>query len=260
MNKQKEQVIVFDGEDKFIAPRKRFYDASKERPESDALSTKEGDLFKAYMRNQATPVVIPSPDEPDFCTKIQSFLKTRCNGKATPEQLMQAYQLFQDNCVEKPEEKSVEGERRPAVAEPVTADLTFPDWNVLSCDEIRSEITRLEQFLMVSRLQPEARAQYNAAIDNGRAALQEKCPINPPALPDMPPPPPTGGGVATPPPQVGAGVNPLGVSLSTPTLGQPPRSASAPSAGQEPAKKGTNWLLWVILGGAALYLLTRKKD
>ena len=244
MNKKKETVIVFDGEDKFIAPRKRFYDASKERPESDSLSTKEGDLFKAYMRNKEIPVVIPSPEEPDFCGKIQLFIKTRCDGKATSEQLMQAYQLFQDNCVEKPKEKSIQGDDAP------TPQVTFPDWNVLNCEEIRTEITKLQQMLMVSRLLPDVRAQYEAAIDRGTAAMQEKCTMNPPALPDVPP---TGGGTGTttPPAPTGGAVTPLGVSLSTPTLGKPPKSAAAPSEAAEPPKKGTNWLLWVIQIGRA---------
>jgi hypothetical protein len=47
-------------------------------------------------------------------------------------------------------------------------------------------------------------------------------------------------------------------------LGKPPAKAGGASAGgggeekKEP-KKGTNWLLWLLIGGTALYFVTRKK-
>ena len=202
----REKVVVFDGEDKFIAPKSRTYNKKigksefvgvVESPEGDKapVTTIDGDAFNDYMRRKNLTAVLPSPSEPDFCAKAQEFIQTNGDGIATPEQIMQAYQLFQDNCVEKPKEvKPVESDSPPPVK-----------------------------------------------------PAEEEPPKAPPALGSMP-----------------TSLSPLGVSLSSPTLGKPPVKAGGASGGgggeeKEEPKKGTNWLLWLLLGGTALYFVTRKK-
>ena len=123
----REKVVVFDGEDKFIAPKSRTYNKKigksefvgvVESPEGDKapVTTIDGDAFNDYMRRKNLTAVLPSPSEPDFCAKAQEFIQTNGDGIATPEQIMQAYQLFQDNCVEKPKEvKPVESDSPPPV-------------------------------------------------------------------------------------------------------------------------------------------------
>jgi hypothetical protein len=202
----REKVVIFDGEDKFIAPKSRTYNKKigksefvgvVESPEGDKapISTIDGDAFNDYMRRKNLPAVMPSPSEPDFCAKAQAFIQSNGDGKATPDQIMQVYQLFQDNCVEKPKE-----------GKPVDSDSPPP------------------------------------------APPQEEEPVKaPPALGSMP-----------------TTSIPLGVSLTSPTLGKPPVKAGGASAGgggeeKEEPKKGTNWLLWLLIGGTALYFVTRKK-
>lgn len=244
---RKERVVVFDGEDKFIMPRTKIYDraAGIAYDASAAGETKDGVAFKEYMLKRESVVTLPSPSDADFCAKIRDFISTNGEGKATPDNIMQAYQLFQDNCVEKP--------APPTQAEQPTTDVVFPDWQSLDCETIESEIRRLENELAVIRTTPEARARYENAVAAGKAEKERKCMRNPPALgvgdTPLPPPPP---------------LLPTGVSLSTPTLGQPPKPKGGAAAGggekQPEPKKGSNWLIWVLLGGAALYFLTRKRD
>lgn len=242
----KERVIVFDGEDKFIMPRTKVYDRAKgvAFDASAAGETQEGVAFKEYMLKKDSVVTLPSPSDADFCAKIKDFINTNGDGKATPEDIMQAYQLFQDNCVEKP--SSATGEEQS------TADIVFPDWQTLDCETIESEIRRLENELTVIRTTPEVRIRYENAVAAGRAEKDRKCGMTPPTLGvgDTPlPPPPT--------------LLPSGVSLSAPTLGQLPKPKAMPleDGGKKPEpKKGYNWLIWVLIGGAALYFLTRKRD
>lgn len=247
---RKERVVVFDGEDKFIMPRNKTYDIAKgvAYEQSVAGETKEGVAFKEYMLKRESVVTLPSPSDADFCAKIRDFISTNGEGKATPEDIMRAYQLFQDNCVEKPAAPT------PVQTEQPTTEPVFPDWQSLDCDTIEGEIRRLENELMVIRTTPEVRTRYENAVAAGKAEKERKCLRNPPALGvgDTPPPPPPA-------------LLPSGVSLSTPTLGQPPKPKGGAAAGgageKEPEpNKGSNWLIWVLLGGAALYFLTRKRD
>ena len=255
---KREQVVVFDGEDKFIAPKSRTYDKRigksefvgvVESPEGDKapVTTIDGDAFNDYMRKKDLPAVLPSPSQPDFCAKAAAFIQSNGDGRATPEQVMQVYQLFQDNCVEKPKEvKPVESDSPPPVA-PQEEEPVFPVWETLDCETLANEISRLEQTLTVSKFSETIRGKYDAAIAKGKSLQDTRCPKAPPALGSMP-----------------SSSAPTGVSLSVPTLGKPPvRSGGAPAGGsggeKEEPKKGTNWLLWLLIGGAALYFVTRKK-
>lgn len=125
-----------------------------------------------------------------------------------------------------------------------------PDWKSLDCEQIEAELSTIRNFLMTARMQPEALAPYQRAIQDGQSELDSKCAKNPPALPDVPPTPtPT----PTPVPAVPL-VN----------LGQPPRAiGGGGAAGGEKKpeeKKKSSVLLWVLIAIGAAYLLSDKKS
>lgn len=252
----KERVVVFDGEDKFIAKKDRIYDKSTGK--SYGGKNPEGDRFKQYMLEKQKGCVVPELGDPDFCKKAEQFIKTRGEGKATPEQVWKVHSLFQDNCVEKPKEKSAAGDIQtpPIIPDlPTSSTLTFPDWESLDCDSIEREIAALQQTLLTSRFSGEMVDLYNAAISRGTAVKAQKCGIAPPVLGDTPLPP------ASPTPRTPSPilVNPLGVSLSASTLGAQPNSASQTKSDSGDKKKSSNLLIWILLGGAVIYLLTSNK-
>lgn len=124
----KERVVVFDGEDKFIAPRNMVYDKmsgeaqvvgvqSPELPDNPVSSGAKKE-FDDYMRRQGQGVTIPNPQDPDFCLRIKQFIQSNGNGLATPQQVMEAYNLFQANCVEKPKETPIVPPVEPPVEVP----------------------------------------------------------------------------------------------------------------------------------------------
>lgn len=252
----KERVVVFDGEDKFIAKKDRIYDKSTGK--SYGGKNPEGDRFKQYMLEKQKGCVVPELGDPDFCKKAEQFIKTRGEGKATPEQVWKVHSLFQDNCVEKPKEKSAAGDiQTPPIIPnlPTSTTPTFPDWESLDCDSIEREIAALQQTLLTSRFSGEMVDLYNAAISRGTAVKAQKCGIAPPVLGDTPLPP------ASPTPRTPSpiSVNPLGVSLSASTLGTQPNSASQTKSDSGDKKKSSNLLIWILLGGAVIYLLTSNK-
>ena len=194
----KERVVVFDGEDKFIAPRDKSFDkqtgnaqfvGDKQSPPAEAVNP-DKKAFEDYMLKKGSPVVMPSPVEPNFCVKMQDFIKTSGNGMATPEQIMEAYQLFQDKCVEKPKDK-----------EPISANPEEP--------VVTEKVKEVEV--------PPASAP---------------APIAPSSF----------------------------IPLSVPTLGARPSSGGSEEVVKEEPKQEINWLLWLIVGGGILYLITRKND
>lgn len=125
---KKEGVVVFEGEEKFIAPRNQTFDkktgesefvGGNQTPSPSEIETNpDKKAFDEYMLRKNNPVSIPSPVEPNFCQRISDFIKTNGDGKATPEMIMEAYQLFQDKCVEKPKEKPIVDSPIAAPVEP----------------------------------------------------------------------------------------------------------------------------------------------
>lgn len=231
----KESVIVFAGEDKFIAKKDR--DFNKQTGFSNLVGA-NGDnvLPQEITPNPLTPpdkVAVPSPTDSDFCEKAQQFISTNGNGTATPDEVMSVYAAFQANC------------QRPQPD--VEPSLLTVDWASLSsCDEVTAKVRDLENLLATSRMPQDQRARYEAALERGRMAQTEKCGVTPPALPDVPPPtPPTG----------------TGVVLSG--LGVPPaRGGGAPSGGGEKKveKKSNLWIWLIVAAGAYLLLSSNKKN
>ena len=235
--KRKERVVVFDGEDKFISPR---------RNPQEPQMTPEGTAFKKYMADKNAAIEMPSPTDEKFCEKAEAFIKTNCNGKATPEQLWEVYENFQKYCLKPEEEKKADGDGTPPPTEqPAPTNPQFPDWETLDCETLPAEIKKLEDTLLVARLPMDILSQYRAAIERGKQVQAQRCGITPPALPDITTAP---GGVKF-------------VQLGTPKLGLPP--AKGGEAENQPAKKekeNSSTLLIVLLGLLALYLITDKKD
>ena len=161
----KESVIVFDGEDQFIAKKAMQYDKQTGFGNfvgagGDTSTTPDGAVFNQYIASQNTSLVIPNVSDTDFCVKAQQFIATNGDGRATPDQVMQVY-------------------------------FVEPEWETLSCDEIDEKLRSLNETMTVSRLVESVRIKYETAIANGNRVKTEKCGVNPPALPDVPPTPPT---------------------------------------------------------------------
>jgi hypothetical protein len=222
---KKETVIVFDGEDNFIAPKERTYDKEKgvsnfigqdgsvsTPPPSGAVpkmnpdGTVVGQLppeaqrFTDYMANQNVAVQLPTLGSPQFCIEIKTFIETRGNGKATTEMVMDAYNLFRENCVEKPLEI------KPVTTTSSTTDTTTQKINLTD-----------------------------------PSVVDTKVPIPSPLEVKLP----------------------SQISLTTTSLGRPPMMGGGGGGGEEAipeVKKKSNWLIWVLIGGAALYYFTRKKN
>lgn len=224
---KKETVIVFDGEDKFIAPKQKSYDKEKGTSnfvgQDGSISTAptsgsvpklnldgtvasqlspDAQRFTNYMATQGVPVQLPPLGSPNFCVEIKTFIETRGNGRATTEMVMDAYNLFRENCVEKP------AEIKPVTTTSSTTDTTTQKINLTD-----------------------------------PSVVDTKAPT--PSTPEI--------------------KLPATISLSAPALGRPPMMGGAAGGGggeeeKAPVKKKSNWLLWVLIGGAALYLFTRKKN
>lgn len=196
----KEKVVVFNGEDKFISPRNTIYDKnageSQLVKDSNSLNTiitnPDKQVFDDYMARKGTPVIMPSPVEPNFCARMEQFISSRGNGMASPEMQMEAYKLFQDNCVEKP-------------------DVTAPITNIPDQPPTKPVVAESTKEVEV----PPASTPLPASF----------------------------------------------VPLTSPNLGKPPSGGGGGGKEEkgEPEKK-VNWLLWAIIGGGLLYLITRKKD
>lgn len=240
----KESVIVFDGEDKFIAKKNKQYNkftgygnyvgAEGEaslgaQPNTTSSTTADGAIFNQYIASQNASVVIPNATDVDFCQKAQEFLRTNGNGLATPDQIMGVYNQFQATCVRPQQEEQ--------------NSFTEPDWNSLSCDEIQAKINSINDLLSVSRLLPELRASYENALANGNRVKVEKCGITPPTLPDTPPTNPT----------------PVLSGVSLTNLGVPPKSGGAQGGGggeKEEEKKSNLWI-WLVVAAGLVILFSK---
>ena len=237
----KESVIVFAGEDKFIAKKDR--DFNKQTGFSNLVGANgENIVSQDITPNPLTPpdkVALPIPSEADFCTKAQQFISTNGNGTATPDEVMRVYADFQANC-----------QRPQSDVEP---SLLTIDWaTIASCDELASKIKELEDLLATSRMPQDQRARYEAALERGRMAQTEKCGVTPPVLPDLPPPP-----TPTPTPPTGTGVVLSGLG------GPPARGGGAPASGggeKKIEKKSNMWIWLIVAAGAYLLLSSDKKN
>jgi hypothetical protein len=259
----KERVVVFDGEHNFIAPRDKVYDKAKGKSEyanqvGAIPSTPEGDAFTRYMITKGQEVVIPQPSDADFCNKIQAFIRDSGGGRATPDQIMTAYNLFQNNCLEKPNPKpenpSQVGKGAPLPVEvdlppttqPQISEVSFPKWEVLGCEDLSSEIASIENTLATNKFDAVTKNIYQTSLAKAKSVKASKC-NQPAATPPSSP-------IETP-----AMVTPIvGVGL-----GLPPMGGGFGGGGEEEAAapvKKSNPLIWILLGISAIYLITRKSS
>lgn len=260
----KEKVIVFDGEDKFIAPRNKVYDVAKGKANyvnqvGTEPTAPRDDAFTRYMIMKGQEVVIPQPSDADFCNKIQAFIRDSGGGRATPDQVMTAYQLFQNNCLEKPKAPvapPVEDIIPPA-PQPSVSEVSFPNWQLLGCADLDSEIASIENTLATSKFDAATRTIYNTALSKAKAEKSRKCTAPPPSATTPTPPAPS--------PKVEV---PILLPVGSPALGMPPMGGGGGFGGgggseeevaQAPAKK-SNFLIYALVGVGLLYLLTRKSS
>lgn len=245
----KESVIVFDGEDKFIAPKEKEFDKIVGFANVVGVGdTREAVAPAREIDDTPTPapspaqMAIPIPSDADFCERAEAYIRTNGGGSASPSDVMEVANNFRANC------------QRPQ--SDVRPELLAINWGSLSCDEITAKIQEIQDYLAVVRIQPEERSRFEASIERGQAAKTEKCGVTPPALPDLPP-TPTPTPTPTPPPSRPT-IPPVLGGLGVP----PSKGAAAGGGGSEKSepKKKTNWLIWALIGGAALYLLTRKSE
>lgn len=137
---------------------------------------------------------------------------------------------------------------------PTTSTLpTFPSWNTLDCNAIRSEVDRLKSVMMQSRFNDVATLDaYNTQISLGETTYTSKC--NTPSTPSTPaiaiiPTPEVGGG--------GGGGGGFGGGGGG-GIGEPPPSDEVTEeAPQSGSKKGLLLILGLI---GVLYLLTKKSS
>jgi len=230
--KAKEQVIVFDGEDKFISPRGN--------PKEGKLSA-EGERFKRYMLQQNSPVLIPSPDDADFCEKAEKFIKTNCDGKATPDQVWIVHENFQKYCLKKDEEKNADAEKVSSDVLP-TDKVEFPDFTKADCKELAELKKKYEDFMMSAKISMDIIAQYKNAIDDIKAQQAKRCALESPKLP------------------TDSDVKPSLIQLSGANLGQPPKGKAPDEQKTEEVKKDKTGT-WLLIGLAivGLYFLTKQK-
>ena len=238
----KERVIVFDGEDKFIAKKGKEF--NKITGFANVVGA-EGETI-SNIASPETPttvsdaLVIPNPSDADFCTKADEFIRTNGGGRATPDVVMQVFSQFQANC-----------QRPQPDVEPTLLTI---DWDSLSCDEINTKIQAIQDLLAVARMVGEERARYEAALERGNAAKVQKCGVTPPALPDVPPPP-------TPAPLPAPTPKPASPLVN---LGVPPARGGAASGGgsgdKKEEKKSNLWIWLLVAAGAYLLLSSDKKN
>jgi len=65
----------------------------------------EHEAFIAYAQKISKAVFVPQPSEENFCARVKQFIETRGDAMASSDQLLQAYDLFQNNCVENKKEE-----------------------------------------------------------------------------------------------------------------------------------------------------------
>lgn len=274
---KKEKVVVFDGEDKFINPKNQVYDKTTGKAEFVEFNpdkpTPEYQEFKRYIQNQEVDVVVPSPLDTNFCADVKVFIESRGQGRATPEQLMEAHNLFKQYCIEKPG-----GIGSPQDGASPASPIDYPQWIALDCNTIDSELNRLRE--MATSISDRVQlTELKAEIIKGLAVKDAKCASPkgdvPPASstpPTEPTPPTPPADTPAPPPSTGSGTvstsPPAFVPLNVPSLGRPPASgasggakgAAGGASDKEPEKKKPNWLLWLLVGGLVIYFATKKNS
>jgi|694.fasta_scaffold63889_6 hypothetical protein len=266
----KERVVVFEDEHNFIAPRDKVYDKATGKSEfanqvGAMPSTPEGDAFTRYMVLKNQEVVIPQPSDADFCNKIQAFIRDNGGGKATPDQVMTAYQLFQNNCLEKPEPLPPKPQPvgkgaplpvevdLPPTTQPKISEVSFPKFDALSCDDLNSEIASIENTLATNKFDAVTKNIYQKALSMANSVKSTKC--QPAAAPSVPTNPIETPAMTLPITSIGLGLRPTAGGI----IGGGGGGGAEEETAQAPKKKSSP-LIWIILGIGAIYLLTRKNS
>jgi hypothetical protein len=287
----KERVIVFDGEHNFIAPKNKRYDKKKGKSEfvnqvGDPVTTppKDDVVIRTNLvpvqRSRGTqftaisqptqPQVLPMPQvgEVDFCNKIQAWMMQNTSSpNFSPEQQAIAQSLFQNNCLQQvappppPPPQSGIGSPLPVEVDlppttpPQISNVSFPNFELLGCNDLDIEIASIQNTLATNKFDALTKNIYTTALAKAQAVKTQKC--NPATAP-TPQPPTTSPILGEQKVEI-----PLVLPLGSPALGIRPFAGGGGGGGgsqeQTLAPKKSNYLIWILLGVGALYLLTRKK-
>lgn len=235
----KEAVVVFEGEDNFVLQKPVVFSksAGKASHVSADGSTPEGIAFKEYMDKEGQPIEIPTLAMPDFCARALAFMQTNGNGKATPQQVMNVYQLHAENCVEKPKDNPIDAPLPAVPLEqlPVVEAEGLPAWNTLDCDTLDKEIKKAEA-VDTSDMEPAKIRAFSISLSSAKALQVSKC--------------------QQPPQSIAPVITPQTlISTDDPTFGARPSSGAT----TEPADKKSN-NIWLLLAAAVVvYLIADKK-
>ena len=138
--------------------------------------------------------------------------------------------------------------RTQKCTKPTTPLPTFPNFATLSCDNLRSEIKKIENTMATSRFGSAQVGQaYADALKTANQVLKTKCATTPTPTPDPTPAP-------KPPTPVGGGGGGIGGGKPT-EQGEP--TEELPQEEAQVKKPNYSWL-WILLLVGGVYMLTRK--
>jgi hypothetical protein len=175
---------------------------------------------------------------------------------------MSAYQLFQNNCLEKPEPLPTKPQPvgkgaplpvevdLPPTTQPKISEVSFPKFDALGCDDLNSEIASIENALATNKFDALTKNTYQKALSMANSVKSTKC--QPVAAPSVPTNPIETPAMTLPITSIGLGLRPMSGTIGGGGGGGEEETAQAP-------KKKTNFI-WILLGIGAIYLLTRKNS
>ena len=243
---RREVVIPFVGEEKFVVPKKGGFG----QPDNEHYVMVSGDVPSVSKIDMTPSPPVPPPTGGIFDTGgggvlqppplpvlpaipvYKDFPSMSCSEKNDYLNYLQTFTDLAGN-TSLPENQRFMTEMANLKADittkcsPVVVTLpNFPNWELLDCSTLKSEIARIEGTMATSKFSAEVANAYNNALAIAKPLYNTKCPINPITI--------GGGG--------GGG------------LGEAPTDTTTPVA----TKKSYTWL-WILLAIGGAYFLTRKK-
>jgi len=122
-------------DDKPVGPTKTIRDTTDTGPSpSDGGPVNPSDGKSTGIGYSRGNFLMPDPNDPAFCDKIQMFIVTNGNGTASAEEIMSAHKAFQNYCKKVPEPTDTGGDKpkddappRSGGTRPPKIDVRLPD-------------------------------------------------------------------------------------------------------------------------------------
>jgi hypothetical protein len=260
-----EKVVAFEGEQDFIVnPNKPEYISAGEVLYVEALGSGQtatgtsgtgvqGDTNTGGSP-QSVSYLIPDwngMDCPTLMTAITSLSAFISTGTANlppaevtyyNDELSKAKTLYRTKCTNI-------GTPTPQPSDQATyPKFTVPDWNTLTCDQIKLKVSELDKFIKDydSKFITVDRLYYETALTNGKDQQNVKCAVAPTTPPASTTTVTTSTQIIPPPRFFGGGGGGFGGSLEEKTTVV------------DKKKGGINWLLLILIAGG-IYLFAKKK-